>query len=72
MAASVRIEDEAFADERYDALARAAGLADADHARGKMARLWRQSAGSCSIRSAAPARPASWRCGTDDDSSESS
>lgn len=42
MAASVRIEDEAFADERYDDLAHFAGLADADHARGKMARLWRQ------------------------------
>jgi uncharacterized phage protein (TIGR02220 family) len=42
MAASVRIEDEAFADERYEDLALAAGLADADHARGKMARIWRQ------------------------------
>lgn len=42
MAASVRIEDEAFSDERYEDLAHAAGLADADHARGKMARLWRQ------------------------------
>jgi hypothetical protein len=42
MAASVRIEDEAFSDERYDDLAEHAGLTDADHARGKMARLWRQ------------------------------
>jgi hypothetical protein len=42
MSASVRIEDEAFADERYDDLAHFAGLADADHARGKMARIWRQ------------------------------
>lgn len=39
---AVRIEEEAFGDERYDDLAAAAGLADADHARGKMARLWRQ------------------------------
>lgn len=38
----VRIEDDAFGDTRYDVLARACGLADADHARGKMARLWRQ------------------------------
>jgi len=42
MAASVRIEDEAFADTRYDELAAYAGLQDADHARGKMAWLWRQ------------------------------
>ena len=42
MAASVRIEDEAFADDRYARLAEEAGLEDADHARGKMARLWRQ------------------------------
>jgi hypothetical protein len=42
VAASVRIEDEAFADERYEDLAHHAGLADADHARGKMARIWRQ------------------------------
>lgn len=42
MAVSVRIEDEAFADERYEDLAHHAGLADADHARGKMAKLWRQ------------------------------
>lgn len=42
MSASVRIEDEAFSDERYEDLASVAGLADADHARGKMARLWRQ------------------------------
>jgi uncharacterized phage protein (TIGR02220 family) len=42
MAASVRIEDEAFSDERYEDLAAAAGLADADHARGKMLRIWRQ------------------------------
>ena len=42
MAASVRIEDEAFSDARYAELAEYAGLADADHARGKMAQLWRQ------------------------------
>lgn len=42
MAASVRIDDEAFSDERYGVLAALAGLADADHARGKMLRLWRQ------------------------------
>ena len=42
MAASVRIEDEAFSDERYEDLAHFAGLVDADHARGKMIRLWRQ------------------------------
>lgn len=42
MAASVRIEDEAFSDERYEDLAQFAGLTDADHARGKMARIWRQ------------------------------
>lgn len=39
---AVRIEEEAFGDERYDDLAVVAGLADADHARGKMAKLWRQ------------------------------
>ena len=42
MAASVRIEDEAFSDLRFEILATECGLADADHARGKMARLWRQ------------------------------
>lgn len=42
MAASVRIEDEAFSDVRYDVLAKTCQLADADHARGKMAKLWRQ------------------------------
>lgn len=42
MAASIRIEDEAFSDLRFDVLAKACGLADADHARGKMAQLWRQ------------------------------
>jgi hypothetical protein len=40
--AAVRIEDDAFSDERYEDLAMFAGLADADHARGKMARIWRQ------------------------------
>jgi hypothetical protein len=39
---SVRIEDDAFGDIRYERLARECGLTDADHARGKMARLWRQ------------------------------
>lgn len=42
MGASVRVESEAFMDERFVTLARLAGLADADHARGKMLRLWRQ------------------------------
>ena len=42
MAVSVRIEDEAFSDARYDELAAYAGLADADHARSKMEHLWRQ------------------------------
>jgi hypothetical protein len=42
MAASVRIEDEAFSDVRYGVLATLCLLADADHARGKMAVLWRQ------------------------------
>lgn len=42
MAASVRVEDEAFSDRRYERLAMEAGLTDADHARGKMAVLWRQ------------------------------
>ncbi len=42
MGASVRIEDGAFSDRRFDRLARELGLADADHARGKMAVLWRQ------------------------------
>ena len=42
MAASVRIEDEAFSDLRYEVLASACQLADADHARGKMLHLWRQ------------------------------
>jgi len=42
MAVSVRIEDEAFSDVRYDVLATLCLLADSDHARGKMAVLWRQ------------------------------
>lgn len=42
MSASVRIEDEAFSDSRYAVLARSLGLADVDHAIGKMARVWRQ------------------------------
>jgi hypothetical protein len=40
MAANVTIQHKAFADSRFDCLAQLAGLADADHARGKMARLW--------------------------------
>lgn len=40
--AAVRTESDAFGDVRYERLAKLAGLADADHARGKMARLWRQ------------------------------
>jgi hypothetical protein len=42
MAASVRLEDETFSCMRYERLAELAGLADSDHARGKMAKLWRQ------------------------------
>jgi hypothetical protein len=38
---SVRIEDEAFSDERFCVLANACQLADEDHARGKMAKVWR-------------------------------
>lgn len=40
--AAVRVESEAFSDLRYDRLAYEANLADADHARGKMLRIWRQ------------------------------
>lgn len=40
--ASVRVEDDAFSDTRYEVLAKACLLADADHARGKMLRIWRQ------------------------------
>ena len=40
--ARVSIENDAFGDIRYETLARSCGLADADHARGKMARIWRQ------------------------------
>lgn len=46
MGASVRMEDFAFSDERFDLLAVEAGLADADHARGKVMRLWR----TCTLR----------------------
>lgn len=42
MAASVRLEDEAFSDVRFEVLAALCRLADADHARGKIAKLWRQ------------------------------
>jgi hypothetical protein len=42
VAVSVRIEDEAFSDLRYDTLAQLLGLPDADCARGKMATIWRQ------------------------------
>lgn len=42
MAASVRYDDEAFSDVRFAVLATACHLADADHALGKMGRLWRQ------------------------------
>lgn len=45
--AAVRLESDAFADKRYDRLAAILGLADADHARGKMTWLWRQ----CTIES---------------------
>jgi hypothetical protein len=40
--AAVRVEEQAFSDDRFEDLALLAGLADADHARGKMVRLWRQ------------------------------
>jgi hypothetical protein len=39
--ARVNIDDVAFSDLRFDVLAKRAGLTDADHARGKMARLWK-------------------------------
>jgi uncharacterized phage protein (TIGR02220 family) len=39
---AVRIDAEAFGDERFADLAQILGLADADHALGKMARIWRQ------------------------------
>lgn len=51
--AAVRCEEEAFADDRYDDLAVRAGLADADHARGKMLRIWRQ----CTIENSYFASP---------------
>ena len=38
----VTVADAAFIERRYDRLARLCGLADADHARGKMLVLWRQ------------------------------
>jgi hypothetical protein len=41
MGASVRIDGDAFSDVRYEILAKACQLADADHARGKMLQLWR-------------------------------
>lgn len=40
MGAGVRVDDVAFFDVRFDYLARLAKLADADHARGKVERLW--------------------------------
>lgn len=40
--AAVRLEERSFSDKRFDRLALEAGLTDADHARGKMAQLWRQ------------------------------
>ena len=42
MAASVRIDDEAFSDRRYDVLAKHLGVPNADCARGMMASIWRQ------------------------------
>ena len=39
---SVRVEADAFTDSRYAILAQGCGLADADHARSKMERLWWQ------------------------------
>ena len=42
MAASVRVEDDAFKDTRFAVLAVLVGLPDADCARGKMLLLWRQ------------------------------
>jgi uncharacterized phage protein (TIGR02220 family) len=46
MGAGVTVEDFAFSDDRYEVLAQLAGLADPDHARGKMIRLWR----TCTLR----------------------
>ncbi len=40
MGASVTIQAAAFSDLRFEVLAKACGLADADHARGRVARLW--------------------------------
>ena len=37
---AVQVEDRAFRDPRFQMLAGCAGLADADHARGKMLHLW--------------------------------
>lgn len=41
MGASVRVDEDAFLDVRFDQLAQELGLTDADHARGKMLRVWR-------------------------------
>jgi len=41
-ASGVTVSCSALSDTRFDALARICGLADADHARGKMLRLWNQ------------------------------
>lgn len=40
--ASTRTDDSAFGDVRFVVLAKLCGLADEDHARGKVERLWRQ------------------------------
>ena len=40
MAANVTVLHTAFSDWRYDYLAEIAGLSDADHARGRMLRIW--------------------------------
>lgn len=39
---AVRVEEDAFEDLRFAELAAYCGLADADHARGRMLRIWRQ------------------------------
>lgn len=39
---AVRIENEAFGDKRFDALAKLCQLADAEHALGKMSLIWRE------------------------------
>ena len=44
---AVRVEEDAFSDLRFAELAALCGLADADHARGKMLHIWRQCTLEC-------------------------